>query len=88
MNCCNNTQKDGNNQGNTHKGHMSHMLMMVLCCGAPILLLLVLPLISSVIPGSRGVLSRIIPFLCPLMMIFMIPMMFRKDKGNNNSENH
>lgn len=90
MNCC---QKD--NQGpednqiseenhGKHKGHMSHMLMMLLCCGGPLVLLMLLPLIGSVIPGSAVVMAKIIPFICPIMMVLMIPMMFKsqKDKGS------
>lgn len=86
MNCC---QGNDNHNKNNHKGHgkghMGHMLMMILCCGVPVILLLLLPLLSNVFPGSNGVLSRIIPFICPLMMIAMLPTMFRKDKGNTEN---
>ncbi|MDP4182100.1 MAG: hypothetical protein Q8942_13550 [Bacillota bacterium] len=34
--------------------------------------------------------SKIIPFLCPVMMLLMMPMMFRKNKedGSGNVQNH
>lgn len=65
---------------NKKKGHLSHLKMMALCCGAPILILFLLPLF-----GYTGVLQRILPFLCPIMMIVMIPMMMR-GHGNNCSK--
>ena len=88
MKCCNNSQDDGNKQNSKHKGPMSHMWMMALCCGAPIILLFLIPLISAGIPGSKGVLSKLIPFICPVMMVIMIPMMFRKKKGNETEDHH
>lgn len=45
--------------------------MMAICCGLPILLLALLPLLSG-IPGVSS-LSRYIFLLCPILMI---PMMF------------
>lgn len=55
------------------KGHSGkgHMFMMAICCGLPILLLALLPLLSG-IPGVSS-LSRYIFLLCPILMI---PMMF------------
>lgn len=88
MKCCNNAPDGGNKQENKHKGHMSHILMMAFCCGAPIILLLLLPLIGTGIPWLRGALSTLIPFICPVMMIVMIPMMFRKNKGNESGNSH
>lgn len=89
MNC---HGKNGNStntkaDGHGHKGHLSHMLMMALCCGAPVIIIFLVPLIGKI--GGSGVskaLLGIAPFLCPLMMAFMIPMMFKgnKDKGNDN----
>lgn len=67
---------------------MSHMLMMALCCGAPVIILLLLPLISKT--GGTGVsnaLLGIAPLLCPLMMVFMIPMMLKGGKNKGNNEN-
>lgn len=89
MNCCNDHKQDNvNKKENTHKGHMSHMWMMVLCCGAPILLLFLLPLLGTRIPGLRTALSVLIPFICPVMMVIMIPMMMKKNKGNGNGDCH
>jgi len=88
MNCCDNKndkeEVQGQNQNQKNKGHMPHMLMMALCCGAPIILLLIIPLLGANFSGLRGILTVIAPFICPLMMIFMIPMMFRGHKKNDN----
>jgi hypothetical protein len=57
------------------------MLMMALCCGKPVLLLLLVPFLSRVgIPGAARYPTLFAPFICPLMMIFMIPMMFKGKK--------
>lgn len=53
-----------------HKGHMKHM---IICCGLPIVLLLLLPLF-----GYKGSLLILLPLICPIMMIAMMPMMMRK----------
>jgi len=76
MNCCNNKNNNSNN------GHSHHMWMMILCCGAPILLLLIISLLGTNFTGIRVILAGILPFVCPIMMIIMIPMMFMKRKGN------
>lgn len=96
MNCCkNNDDNDNkniiNNQTDTkapkhnHKGHMMHM---VLCCGVPLLLILLLPLF-----GYKGFLLTIVPFICPIMMLVMMPMMMRghgkdcsKDSGHTETK--
>lgn len=88
MKCCDNKHDNGNKQENKHKGHMSHMWMMALCCGAPMLLILLIPIIGASMPGLRNTLAAITPFLCPLMMLIMIPMMFRKEKGKEAEANH
>lgn len=51
------------------KGHMLHMAV---CCGLPLMIVLVLPLL-----GYKGVLLSIAPFLCPILMLIMMPMMMR-----------
>lgn len=91
MNCCNHNSNDpnGNNQKNQHAhkgGHVSHLLMMALCCGAPLLILLALPLLGQNLPGLRAVLVSIAPFICPVMMIGMIPMMLRHGKDDSRRE--
>lgn len=88
MNCHGNNNTGGNKNGGGHKGHIAHMLLMALCCGAPILIVLLLPLIGKI--GGEGVsrtLGGIAPFLCPLMMIFMLPMMFRRNKNQDAEDN-
>lgn len=89
MNCCKNKDhenKPSNSQNEmqpgkgsqnemqpgkgSHKGHMTHMKMMALCCGLPVLLLFLLPLL-----GYKGFLTGILPFLCPILMVAMMPMM-------------
>lgn len=87
MNCHGKNTNRSNENGNGHKGHLSHMLMMALCCGAPVIIILMVPLIGKI--GGSGVskvLLGIAPFLCPLMMVFMILMMFKgnKDKGSDS----
>lgn len=79
MNCCNHNKKD-NQDNRPHKGHMSHIWMMVLCCGAPLLVLLLISLIGVSFPEIRAVLVLILPFICPVLMVGMIPMMFIKNK--------
>jgi hypothetical protein len=87
MNNCHGNNSD-NNKGNKHKGHLSHMLMMILCCGAPMLLLFLITILGRSNFGISGFFSRILPFLCPLMMLLMLPMMLKKDKGNKSNQNH
>lgn len=92
MDCCDNKDKDENNsqQGKKHRGHLSHILLMILCCGAPIILLLLIPVISNYVSSdTRILLITILPFLCPILMLFMMPMMMkgmgeRKAKQNKD----
>lgn len=78
MNC------HGDNNQNNSKRHnpIRHMLMMVLCCGLPILLLGVLPFLK-IGGGFKALIATVAPFICPLMMIFMIPMMLKGMKKEN-----
>lgn len=80
MNSCN------HNNNNSNKGHALHMWMMILCCGAPILLLIVILLLGTNFAGLKIALAGILPFLCPIMMLIMIPMIFMRNK--NNGECH
>lgn len=85
MNC------HGNNSNEENKGRHSgigHMLMMVLCCAIPILLVASLPFLG-VSPRLKIILASVAPFICPIMMFLMIPMMFmhsKKDKFHNNTK--
>lgn len=89
MNCHGSHEhNNGDNHGKGHKGPMSHMLMMALCCGAPILILLLLPLLSNIGgSGTAKIIGTVAPFLCPLMMVFMMPMMFKGKKNKGNCDN-
>ena len=85
---------DVNNEKKENKGShssMKHILMMVLCCGLPILLIAVLPFLKIGNTAFRITLASIIPFLCPILMLFMIPMMLKgskKGKSCNNNNNN
>lgn len=75
MNC------DGNKNKESKKHNpIKHMLMMVLCCGLPFLIVSVLPFIN-IGGGFKAVITGIAPFICPLMMLLMIPMMFKGMKN-------
>ena len=76
MNCHGNN-KEKHSTGNNP---MKHMLHMVICCGMPLLIISLLPFISRISPRLSVGLAGIAPFICPLMMLFMIPMMFRGAK--------
>jgi hypothetical protein len=52
------------------------MLHMVLCCGLPILIVGFLPLITRFSPDAGSFIGKIVPFLCPIMMVSMMVMMF------------
>jgi hypothetical protein len=70
-------------QGNHKHNPLKHMLHMILCCGLPIVVVGFLPLISKISPGTAGFVSKIVPFLCPLMMIGMLPMMLGGNKKSS-----
>ena len=95
MNCCKNNNPEEKNLPNrirrsaenvhdhndvraSKHSHKNHFLHLALCCGLPLLLLVVLPLI-----GYQGILLSIAPFICPIMMFVMMPMMM---KGHNHKE--
>ena len=82
MNCCH--ENDEKKENKVSHGPMKHMLLMVLCCGLPILLIAVLPFLTLG-TGFKVGLASIIPFLCPLMMLFMIPMMLKGSKDGKAS---
>ncbi|PJI07214.1 MULTISPECIES: hypothetical protein [Clostridium] len=74
----------GNNPNGENKKHnpMKHMLMMVLCCGLPYIIFGALPFIN-VGTGFKVAISGIAPFICPIMMVLMIGMMFKDSKHGN-----
>ncbi|MCH3963564.1 MAG: hypothetical protein LKE46_04780 [Clostridium sp.] len=74
---------------NCHKNNnkTNHMLIMVICCAVPLILAAALPFLGMA-PGLKTILASAAPFLCPIMMILMMPMMFmhsRKDKDNGDN---
>lgn len=73
---------DDNNENNK-KSSMKHMLLMVLCCGLPILIALAIPFLK-IGGGFKVALGSIVPFLCPIMMLLMIPMMLGHSKEKEN----
>lgn len=80
MNC----HEDNKEKQGTHKhSSLKHMLHMALCCGLPIVIIGFLPLIARYSPGLGGILGRIAPFLCPILMMLMLPMMLRGNKKGN-----
>jgi hypothetical protein len=52
------------------------MWMMALCCGAPLIILAIISLLGSIAPGTKAFLIGILPYICPIMMLVMLPMMF------------
>lgn len=70
-------------QGSSKHSPLKHMLHMVLCCGLPIVIIGFLPIITRFSPSTGGFLGKIAPFLCPLMMIGMLPMMMRGNKKSS-----
>ncbi|MDP4145331.1 MAG: hypothetical protein Q8936_12750 [Bacillota bacterium] len=81
MNCHGNYSK-GKERTHNH-GPLKHILHMVLCCGLPIVILLFLPIIARFSPSASGVIGRIVPFICPIMMILMIPMVMSNNKKSS-----
>ncbi len=75
----------GNEDGHSRGRGLGHMAMMLLCCAAPIVLLSVLPLLANVSPAIGAILPKVALFLCPLMMIFMIPMMMKGHKHKDRT---
>lgn len=85
MNCHDN-KENSNQSGHQGKKHgpMNHMLMMAMCCGLPILLILTLPFLGIFGTGFKLTIASVIPFLCPLMMVFMIPMMMKSSRSGKS----
>lgn len=69
----------GNNENKNKHSFLKHMFHMILCCGFPIVITLLLPLLSFN-NTLKSTIGAITPFICPIMMIFMIPMMLKMGK--------
>lgn len=81
MNC----HEDNNQKQSRHKGHVGHMLLMVLCCAIPIVLLLVMPTLQINNAFLKSILPIAVFLLCPLMHLLMMPMMMRKHKNGDDT---
>ena len=82
MKCCSDNHTHDDNQ-HTNGPHKNHLWMMLLCCGAPLLVAAFLIIFGGGFPAARNILLPIVPFLCPVIMLFMmLPMLlsWRKDK--------
>lgn len=89
MNCHKNSKKK---QGTLKHSPLKHMLHMIICCGLPIAIFALLPIITKYSPSAGNILGKITPFLCPLMMISMMILMMCDSNKNknccNNDENN
>lgn len=84
MNC----HEDNKEKQGTHNHNLlKHMLHMVLCCGLPIVIVAFLPIIARLSPGAGNIIAKIVPYLCPIMMIPMIFMMFSGSKKGSCCDN-
>jgi hypothetical protein len=74
----------GNNKNRENKKHnpMKHMLMMVLCCGLPLLIIGALSFINIGVRYKTAI-SGIAPLICPIIMVLMMGMMFKDSKCGN-----
>ncbi|SCL93017.1 hypothetical protein [Sporanaerobacter sp. PP17-6a] len=66
---------------------LKHMFHMILRCGLPIVILSFLPLIIKFSPSIGNIIGKIVPFLCPIMMISMVLMMSRGSGKENCCDN-
>lgn len=85
MQCCKKSEpnkENGDNQEHSCGGGLKHMLMMLACCLAPIGAVFLLKL-----SGYEGESSYLIFLLCPLMHLFMMRGMKKKQQepANENS---
>jgi FtsH-binding integral membrane protein len=77
MNCHDDNKQNQKSHQHSPTKHMWHM---ILCCALPIVVIGILPFVARFSPSASGLLGRIAPFLCPLMMLAMLPMMFGGNK--------
>lgn len=75
MNCHENNKTGGNRKHNP----MKHMLMMVLCCGLPLIIVGAFSFIN-IGTGFKTTIGGIAPFICPIMMVLMMGMIFKDSK--------
>lgn len=65
-----------NNNTEKERIPIKAILMMVFCCGLPMLIVGAIPLLS-IGTGSKALLLAAAPFICPILMLVMIPMVFK-----------
>jgi hypothetical protein len=87
MNCHGNNENN-QSKGNHKKGHILHILLMILCCAIPLLLFFVLPIFNIDNANLKNFMSGAILFLCPLMHLLMMPLMFGKDKDKEKEKDN
>jgi hypothetical protein len=85
MKFCNHEKKD-KAEGSGHS-HLSHLRMMVICCGAPLLILILIPLIGTNFTALKFILAASVPFLCPALMGGMMLFMFLRSRHRKGEDN-
>lgn len=70
--------------GKKKGGHGGHMLMMVLCCGLPILIVSAVPFLVQFNPGLAKFLGSYSWLLCPILMVPMMFMMLGSHKKDHS----
>ncbi len=92
MNCCGGNHNHGNHEEGTHAEKKSwggkHILMMVACCGLPILLLALVPFLGSLNGRIGSFIQRYAFLLCPVMMIGMMLMMSNGHQSHKEHDEH
>lgn len=83
MGCCKNGNQEAcqEQQQNNHS-KTKHMFMMLACCLAPMVAILLLQ-----ISGYEGVANYLVFLLCPLMHLFMMKEMGHKKQNVSNENN-
>ncbi len=76
-------QKNGDNAAK----HGKLIGMTILCCGLPLLLLLLLPVVSTAFDLPAGSLQTVVTFLCPALMLLMCFVMMKDHRSAKNNEN-
>jgi len=77
MNC---HEDNKEKQGKNNHSPLKHILHMAICCGLPIIIIGLLPIITKLSPNVGSIIGKATPFLCPIMMIFMMLMMMNSNK--------